>query len=67
MVEKQPGKKFAGAGENLIGWAKGNREDGGFSTALNYLHPKTLYKSGTLQIFTGWSPRLASPLLKGCG
>jgi hypothetical protein len=26
---KQPGKKFAGgAGEILVGWSKGNRDDG---------------------------------------
>jgi hypothetical protein len=28
---------------------------------------KNLYKTGALQTFAWWLPRLASPLLKGCG
>jgi hypothetical protein len=67
MVRPNSKKVCWCAGENLISWAKENREDGGFKTTPNYYHPNNLYKLGILQVFAWWLPWLASPLLTGCG
>jgi hypothetical protein len=39
------------AGENLVNWAKGNREVRGFLNDTKLFTQKNLYKTGILQVF----------------
>jgi hypothetical protein len=61
-------KVFAGALAKILSAGQKETEMTGIFERHQIINtPKNPYKLGTLQIVAWWLPRLASPLLNGCG